>query len=40
VFDIDAFYVCGRPQDDGMTVKLWARDGAGHLTMDMQATLA
>lgn len=40
VFDIVAFTVCGRPEADGKTVKLWTRDAEGHLTMDMTASLA
>ncbi len=40
VFDIAPFDICGQPQDDGRTVKLWTRDAGGHLTMDMTATLA
>ena len=40
VFDIAPFHVCGQPQDDGKTVRLWTRDAEGHLTMDMTVTLA
>ena len=40
VFDIAPFTVCGRPEADGTSVKLWTRDSEGHLTMDMTATLA
>jgi 3-methylfumaryl-CoA hydratase len=40
VFDIAPFHVCGQPQGDARTVKLWTRDADGHLTMDMTATLA
>ncbi len=40
VFDIAPFTVCGRPEADGKTVKLWTRDSEGHLTMDMTATLS
>ena len=40
VFDIAPFHVCGRPETDGKTVKLWTRDAEGHLTMDMTVTLA
>ena len=40
VFDIAPFTVCGRPEADRKTVKLWTRDSEGHLTMDMTATLA
>ncbi len=34
VFDINPFFVCGEPQPDGKTVRLWARDHEGWLTMD------
>jgi 3-methylfumaryl-CoA hydratase len=34
------FAVCGRPEDDGRTVALWARDAEGWLAMDATATLA
>ena len=40
VFDIAPFHVCGRPETDGKTVKLWTRDAEGHLTMDMTVALA
>ncbi len=39
VFDLNPFYVCGEPQDDGKTVKLWVRDHEGWLTMDATAVL-
>ncbi|WP_299509869.1 MaoC family dehydratase N-terminal domain-containing protein [uncultured Limnohabitans sp.] len=39
VFDINHFYVCGEPQPDGKTVRLWAKDHEGWLTMDAVATL-
>jgi 3-methylfumaryl-CoA hydratase len=39
-FDIAPFSVCGRLEDDGKTVKLWAKDAEGWLTMDATATLA
>lgn len=39
-FDTDAFYVNGQPSSDGKTVRLWASDHAGRLTMDALATLA
>jgi len=32
--DTQPFFVCGDPQPDGRTVKLWARDHEGWLTMD------
>ncbi len=37
-FDTESFEVCGAPDGDG-TVRLWARDHLGHLTMDATATL-
>ena len=40
VFDIAPFHVCGQPEADAKTVKLWTRDAEGHLTMDMTVTLA
>ena len=38
-FDLDPFRVNGHPQDDGKTIKLWAEDHEGWLTMDAIATL-
>ena len=38
-FDISHFYVCGEPQPDGKTVRLWARDHEGWLTMDATAVI-
>lgn len=40
VFDIASFSVCGRLEDDGKTVRLWAKDADGWLTMEASATLA
>ncbi|MGN6703139.1 MAG: FAS1-like dehydratase domain-containing protein [Burkholderiaceae bacterium] len=40
LFDIAPFFVCGKPEADGKTVKLWTRDADGWLTMDATATLA
>jgi 3-methylfumaryl-CoA hydratase len=40
LFDIAPFSVCGRVEADGKTVKLWAKDAAGWLTMDATAVLA
>jgi 3-methylfumaryl-CoA hydratase len=37
VFDIHPFSVCGEPQADGKTVRLWARDHEGFLAMDATA---
>lgn len=39
-FDIHPFVVKGLPQSDGKTVKLWAEDHEGWLTMQATATLA
>jgi 3-methylfumaryl-CoA hydratase len=38
-FDLNPFRVNGQPQDDGKTIKLWAQDHEGWLTMDAIATL-
>jgi 3-methylfumaryl-CoA hydratase len=38
-FDLHPFRVNGAPQSDGKTVKLWAQDHEGWLTMDAVATL-
>ena len=38
-FDINHFFVCGGPQDDGKTFRLWARDHEGWLTMDATAVI-
>ncbi|MBL8353075.1 MAG: MaoC family dehydratase N-terminal domain-containing protein [Burkholderiaceae bacterium] len=38
-FDLHAFKVNGAPQADGKTVRLWAQDHEGWLTMDAVATL-
>ena len=38
-FDLHPFRVNGRVQDDGKTVRLWAQDHEGWLTMDATATL-
>jgi len=40
LFDIAPFTVCGKPEADGKTVKLWARDADGWLAMEATATLA
>ena len=39
VFDINHFFVCGEPQADGKTFRLWARDHEGWLTMDATAVI-
>jgi 3-methylfumaryl-CoA hydratase len=38
-FDLAAFHVSGQPQADGKTVRLWASDHDGWLTMDATAVL-
>jgi len=38
-FDLNPFRVNGQLQDDGQTIKLWAEDHEGWLTMDAVATL-
>ena len=38
-FDLSPFKVNGEPQADGKTVRLWAQDHEGWLTMDATATL-
>ena len=38
-FDLNPFRVNGQPQSDGKTIKLWAQDHEGWLTMDAVATL-
>ena len=40
LFDIDPFFVCGEPQSDGKTFRLWTRDHQGALTMDATAVIA
>jgi 3-methylfumaryl-CoA hydratase len=39
-FDLHPFKVCGQPDADGKTVRLWAQDHEGWLTMQATATLA
>jgi len=39
VFDINHFFVCGEPQPDGKTIRLWARDHEGYLAMKATAVL-
>ncbi|MBK6007158.1 MaoC family dehydratase N-terminal domain-containing protein [Ramlibacter ginsenosidimutans] len=38
-FDLNAFHVSGQPQVDGKTIRLWASDHEGWLTMDATAVL-
>ena len=39
-FDINPFFVCGRPAEEGRGAALWARDHEGWLTMDAAAGFA
>lgn len=39
LYDTDAFTVCGQPDDNGNTVRLWAKNAAGGLAMDATASL-
>ncbi|HJV28759.1 MAG TPA: MaoC family dehydratase N-terminal domain-containing protein [Aromatoleum sp.] len=39
VFDINHFFVCGEPQADGKTIRLWAKDHEGWLTMEASAVI-
>ena len=39
LFDLHPFFVCGEPQSDGKTFKLWARDHEGALAMDATAVV-
>ena len=39
VFDINPFFVCGEPQSDGKTFKLWVKDHEGYLTMSATAVI-
>ncbi|HYZ20928.1 MAG TPA: MaoC family dehydratase N-terminal domain-containing protein [Rhodopila sp.] len=38
-FDLNPFSVCGAPQPDGKTVRLWGKDHEGWLTMDATAVI-
>ncbi|MBS0343581.1 MAG: MaoC family dehydratase N-terminal domain-containing protein [Proteobacteria bacterium] len=38
-FDLNAFHVSGQPAADGKTIRLWASDHEGWLTMDATAAL-
>jgi 3-methylfumaryl-CoA hydratase len=40
LFDIEPFVVCGSPDADGHTVRLWARNMRGELAMQAEALLA
>lgn len=39
VFDVNHFFVCGEPQADGKTIRLWAKDHEGWLTMEATAVI-
>jgi 3-methylfumaryl-CoA hydratase len=38
IFDLHPFQVCGEPQSDGLTLRLWVRDHQGALAMDATAS--
>jgi 3-methylfumaryl-CoA hydratase len=38
-FDGNPFFVCGEPRQDGKTIRLWAKDHEGALTMDATAVI-
>ena len=38
-FDTNHFFVCGEPQANGKTFRLWAKDHEGWLTMDATAVI-
>ena len=38
-FDLNPFSVCGAPSDDGRSIRLWAKDHEGYLTMSATAHL-
>ncbi len=40
LFDTESFTVCGTPDTDGSTVRLWAKNARGELAMQAEATLA
>ena len=40
LFDTAPFSVCGRPEPDGKTVRLWAKDADGRLAMEATSILA
>jgi 3-methylfumaryl-CoA hydratase len=39
LFDTEPFSVCGKPEPDGKTVRLWAANASGGLAMNASATL-
>ena len=38
-FDLNPFFVCGAPSEDGRSIRLWAKDHEGYLTMSATAQL-
>ncbi|HEV3483380.1 MAG TPA: MaoC family dehydratase N-terminal domain-containing protein [Candidatus Acidoferrales bacterium] len=40
LFDTEPFVVCGKPENDGKTISLWAKDAAGHLATTATVTVA
>jgi len=40
IFDTGAFSVCGKPEDDGRPIRLWAKDQSGALAMKASAIVA
>ena len=38
ICDLHPFFVCGEPQPDGKTIRLWARDHEGAVAMEASAT--
>lgn len=40
LFDTAPFAVCGKPESDGETISLWAKDAAGHLATTATVTAA
>lgn len=38
-FDLNPFFVCGAPSEDGRSIRLWAKDHEGVLTMSATAQL-
>ncbi len=39
LFDIEPFTLCGQPSEDGVTIKLWAKNSRGGLAMQAEVTL-
>jgi 3-methylfumaryl-CoA hydratase len=40
LFDTAPFRICGRPEDDGQTIRLWAKDDTGALAMTAAASVS